>query len=213
MIGSGRAALNAAVFGSDCCHGFKVVLAIVNTPRAYSPAALDRCTGLDSLAPTPECTPAPDADGDGFGATNNCNNPDGAIDCDDTNGLVYPGAEEVCEEAGQDAVDNNCDGQIDEGLTLPWYLDGDGAGYGTSDATLESCVQPEGYVSLAGDCSDELLEVNPEAEESCNGMDDNCNGQIDEGLPTVMGYLDSDGGGYGRESEEVPLEQCVGLDG
>ena len=60
-----------------------------------------------------------DADGDGFNSSE---------DCDDTDPDVYSGAEEIC-----DSVDNNCDGEIDEGLLVDFYLDADGDGYGTMD--------------------------------------------------------------------------------
>jgi len=74
-------------------------------------------------------------------------------------------------------------------------------------------LDQDGWTIGEGDCDDHNPEVYPGAEETCNGMDDNCDGQIDEGLPTVTGYVDSDEDGYGLESEEIPLEQCVGLEG
>ena len=53
-----------------------------------------------------------DADGDGYAADNNCNILNG-LDCDDTNAAINPGAVEIC----GDGIDNNCDGNIDEGCT------------------------------------------------------------------------------------------------
>jgi len=71
----------------------------------------------------------------------------------------------------------------DPNLTAPaiWYQDNDGDGFGNSNVTLSNCVQPEGYVAVGGDCNDNNSAINPNAAEECNGVDDNCNGQADEG--------------------------------
>ena len=50
------------------------------------------------------------------------------------------------------------------------------------------------------DCDDTQNAINPGATEVCNGVDDNCNGQIDEGLATQNYYTDADGDGYGSSS-------------
>ncbi len=120
-----------------------------------------------------------DGDGDGYGAgasSNVCVTPTGYVengdDCDDSNAAVNPAAEEVC-----NAIDDDCDGAIDEGLTFD--LDGDG--YTTPD----SC---EGSKD---DCDDADAAINPGASEACNGVDDDCDGAIDEGLT-----FDLDGDGY-----------------
>ncbi|HAD12429.1 MAG TPA: hypothetical protein DCF33_08315, partial [Saprospirales bacterium] len=44
-------------------------------------------------------------------------------DCDDNNAAINPGAQEVC-----DGVDNDCDGQVDEGVKTTYYADADGDG-------------------------------------------------------------------------------------
>jgi len=48
---------------------------------------------------------------------------------------------------------------------------------------VQSCSQPAGYVSLAGDCLDTNASVHPGTAETCNGLDDDCNGTIDDGFP------------------------------
>jgi len=69
-------------------------------------------------------------------------------------------------------------------------VDGDGFG-GLKSDFLDSCFQPQGYVPKedALDCNDHDATVNPSASELCNGRDDNCNGEADEGLEIISSYL------------------------
>ncbi|SCY99116.1 Putative metal-binding motif-containing protein, partial [Flavobacterium caeni] len=63
-----------------------------------------------------------------------------------------------------------------------WYVDADGDGYG-NDAlpTQLACEQPVGYAALSGDCNDEVAAIHPNAVEvPFNGVDDDCDGDIDE---------------------------------
>ena len=64
-----------------------------------------------------------------------------------------------------------------------YYADVDGDGYGNAAATSNSCNgAPSGYVAQAGDCNDNNLSIYPGATEVCgNGIDDNCDGNVDEG--------------------------------
>lgn len=130
--------------------------------------------------PTPATVVDEDLDGDHY---------TGAFDCDESDPSINKGAVEVC-----DGKDNNCDGQTDEGVTEPRYLDADKDGYGTSADPIQICKgepTPHGYVEKAGDCNDSTAIkggkvvgyfINPGAEEVCDGVDNNCNGEIDEGL-------------------------------
>jgi hypothetical protein len=78
-------------------------------------------------------------------------------------------------------VDDNCNGQIDEGVKTKSYADADKDGHGDPQVMVEACSAPAGYVQNDTDCSDNEAQINPDAEEVCfNGLDDNCNGQIDE---------------------------------
>jgi hypothetical protein len=149
-------------------------------PTALILAALTGCTFKWEV---------PDGDGDGFTLT----------DCDDNDAAINPSATEVC-----DGVDNNCDGQIDESGG-EWYADADGDGYGDSTTLSELCEQPEGYVDVGDDCDDTNAESNPEASEICDGLDNNCDGAVDEDLATTW-YQDDDGDGYG--DDEVTSEAC-----
>jgi hypothetical protein len=64
-----------------------------------------------------------------------------------------------------------------------YYADVDGDGYGNASSTTTSCNgAPTGYVAQAGDCNDNNSSIYPGATEVCgNGIDDNCDGSIDEG--------------------------------
>ena len=93
-----------------------------------------------------------DADGDGF-----VDHETGGDDCDDTDPSIHPGAVDVC----GDDIDNNCDGIVDEGLTV----DEDG----------------DGFSPCLGDCDDSNADIFDDAPELCDSLDNNCNEQVDEG--------------------------------
>ncbi len=120
-----------------------------------------------------------------------------AGDCDDRDPDAHPGAVEVC-----DGRDNDCNGLTDEpgaqGCTT-YYLDADKDGWGTERVTQCRCSAGLGYVSKAGDCDDQGESVHPEAEEACNGRDDDCDGAVDRpGCQACTAYyLDADGDGFG----------------
>ena len=212
------------------------------------PAADELCNGLDDNCDgvadedLPTQLYAPDADGDGYPTSNTdlhvstCTQPDGflpvsgqTLDCADSNATIYPNASEVC-----NGLDDNCDGQPDDGVQVPLYLDQDQDGWGGGAVVGNGCPGPgyattgedcddgnanltpgdddgDGITSCDGDCDDTNANVapgtdfdndgfqgcsddcddtdgniNPIAAESCNGVDDNCDGQVDEGLNSVV---------------------------
>ena len=102
------------------------------------------------------------------------------------------------------------DDVVDTGCADPatWYLDADGDGFGLDAWTTQACAAPEGYAAAGGDCDDGDGAVNPEAEELCNGEDDDCDGESDVGEVGTW-YSDEDGDGWGHpgESEETCLPQ------
>lgn len=64
-----------------------------------------------------------------------------------------------------------------------FFEDKDNDGYGGTNS-VQAYFAPDGYTEIGGDCDDTDPNVNPGAPEKlCNGIDDNCNGKIDEGLP------------------------------
>src|SRR5262245_33239530 len=83
-----------------------------------------------------------DEDADGFGGEKiglSCRLEDGQskkpMDCDDTNPDIHPKADEVC-----DGVDNDCDGQLDNGMELKqWHQDLDADGFGTAYPSMLAC--------------------------------------------------------------------------
>jgi hypothetical protein len=143
-----------------------------------------------------------DADGDGYGAGAPqlacLPAPAGLVlssnDCDDADPARHPNAPELC-----NAIDDDCDGQIDEGIVLTYYPDADGDGYGNTSQPLATCSPPPGHVAIGGDCDDTVATIHPGAPETCNGLDDDCDGSIDEGLLATW-YADGDSDGYGLSS-------------
>ncbi|MFM7770018.1 MAG: Calx-beta domain-containing protein, partial [Bacteroidota bacterium] len=82
---------------------------------------------------------------------------------DDDNGV------EVC-----NGIDDNGNGQIDEGVLNTYYADVDGDGYGNPGSSIQACSPPSGYVTNNTDCNDTNAGINP----------------------TTVWYLDADGDGY-----------------
>jgi hypothetical protein len=114
----------------------------------------------------PKCT---DNDGDGYGK--NCDLGD---DCNDNDAAINPGATEVC-----DGVDNNCNGEIDEGCEC---INGETRPCGTDEgecvAGTQTCID-----GAWGECEGS---VGP-SDEICDGLDNDCDGETDEGCECING--------------------------
>ncbi|MEA2065348.1 MAG: MopE-related protein [Patescibacteria group bacterium] len=66
--------------------------------------------------------------------------------------------------------------------TIRYYADADGDGYG-GEISLDSTEHPgDGFVLRGNDCNDYDANINFDAEEICDGIDNDCNGEIDEGF-------------------------------
>ncbi len=99
-------------------------------------------------------------------------------DCNDFNAAINPDAIEIC-----DYLDNDCNFIIDDNITyLLSYLDFDNDAFGNPDIDSLSCTLPEGFVFNNTDCDDTNPEIYPGADEILNGIDDDCDEFIDEGL-------------------------------
>lgn len=103
-------------------------------------------------------------------------------DCNDLDPGIGPGATEVC-----NGKDDSCDGVTDEedaAGCIQYYFDNDGDGYSLT-GTGKCLCEPFGKFTAMklGDCNDTNVSVNPGAVESCNGIDDDCDGGTDEELP------------------------------
>ena len=141
--------------------------------------------GEDSCVPD-DCA-EPDADNDGHDRIG-CGAGD---DCDDDDSNRYPGNFEVCDATGHDEDCNPA--------TISGNPDADGDGH-VDDACWN--VRPDGTENRGTDCDDTRNTVHPAAPESCNGVDDDCDGMIDEGVLETF-YRDVDGDNYGRTAETM----------
>ena len=77
-------------------------------------------------------------------------------DCNDSEPLAWTGNTESC-----DYVDNDCNGQTDEGVTTTYYQDLDGDYYGNVNATIQDCSAPSGYTVDPTDCYDSNVFAHP----------------------------------------------------
>ena len=154
-----------------------------------------------------------DVDGDGYGDAASvsaaCDVPTGSVanadDCDDANAGVRPGTTEVCDVAD---VDEDCDGaaddadpDVDPATRGTFYADVDLDGYGDAAAPTAACDAAAATVTDATDCDDAAATVNPAAGESCDSIDNDCDGEADEAGATgeATSYADRDADGYGED--------------
>lgn len=162
---------------------------------------------------------AVDGDGDGYGGPDTTlacpgapGTADDRLDCDDSRDDVSPAAAERCDGGPTDSAggtDEDCDDLIDDddpsldpSSASPWHPDADGDGFGDPTAQRLACVALPGEVADDQDCDDGDPARHPGAPERCDAGDDDCDGEIDEGLdcdgaPDSGTPADGEGGGGG----------------
>jgi len=185
--------LEGYVINSEDCNDLNVEI---------SPAASEICNDIDDNCDfdidegLTTYTLYKDEDGDSFGNSdifiNSClavfiGYVSDSTDCDDANNLIYPGAIEIC-----DYLDNDCDGFVDDNLTyIHSFEDADGDDFGNINVDSLSCSIPDGFVEDDADCDDTNPNIYPGADEILNGLDDDCNLLIDEGLSVSESILNT----------------------
>jgi hypothetical protein len=124
-------------------------------------------------------------------------------DCDPDSGSVYPGAKEVV----ADGVDQDCDGGD------LCYADQDDDGFADTRTTIPSTdldCEDSGEATATqpdGDCTDDNPEIHPDADEICDGWDNDCDGTIDvNAVDQGTWYPDVDQDGFGDAL--APFQDC-----
>ncbi len=135
-------------------------------------------------------------------------------DCRDDVRNISPDNSEVC-----DGIDNNCDGEVDEGLRVPRFLDLDGDGVGVpvsiEDAQPGDLIDEDGRLLVCPgtaqvteqdiDCDDGNAFIHELMPELCDGIDNNCNDETDENVVQATWYIDRDGDGFGDPAGPIKV--------
>ncbi|MBR58115.1 MAG: hypothetical protein CMH54_08855 [Myxococcales bacterium] len=130
-------------------------------------------------------------------------------DCEDDpdqNGLlINPGREETC----LTPFDDDCDvdtNDLNANNCITYFMDVDNDGYGIDGDTECHCEPEDNYRALqGGDCNDSPVDgaaIHPDEPDSCNDIDDDCDGETDEGVLVegcVFHYFDADNDGWGND--------------
>ncbi len=170
-----------------------------------NPDADEVCDGIDNdcdLVVDPDTSvdaPAWYADtdedlwGDDDDVVRSCAAPAGRVavagDCEPDDESIHPGAADEC-----DGVDNDCNDVIDDGATVSrraWYADRDEDLRGDPSDVVLACDPIPGRVEVAGDCNDDEPAAWTGRAEICDGIDNNCEAGVDEGVRLTF-YRDAD---------------------
>jgi uncharacterized protein (DUF2141 family) len=148
-------------------------------------------TATNNLDSDDELLTYVDNDGDGFGSsifapsgiTNNLDSDDDLLTYVDADGDTF-GSLVLAPSGVTDNTDCNDDDDTMH-MTFPFYVDGDGDGYGSETTSMQCATDantpPTGYATNDDDCDDANGAIKPSATEICDGLDNDCDGQTDEG--------------------------------
>ncbi len=127
-------------------------------------------------------------------------------DCNDTDPRTRPGADERC-----NGIDDDCDGNVDEGILFAGYADRDNDGSGDVSKPVEDCSPLLGVAERADDCNDADPEMAPGKAEACDGKDNDCDELVDEEASALNWFRDDDGDGFGTGDAQVSCKPLAGF--
>lgn len=147
---------------------------------------------------------APDIDGDGHADITCVDGDNRALgdDCDDSDGMRFPGNVETCDA---DHHDEDCNPET------RGDRDQDGDGFEDALCCNRASDAENAALVCGDDCDDLKFGVNTEASESCDGLDNDCDGETDEEVVRAL-YPDADRDGHG-DGSATPVMACAGTPG
>jgi hypothetical protein len=184
-------------------------------PFRFDGAPETTADGVDNDCDTFEaCYCDKDRDGSGVAETILIADVAGTNDCNlyvpPPGGTVPALTCSVSDRPGAAASVGDCNDSdpISAGTAGAWFYDGDGDSYGDTSVILITCTPPSGdWTQTAGDCDDFDVAVNPGETETCNGLDDDCVGGVDDGLTSRYLFPDDDDDNFG--TAVGALETCL----
>jgi len=153
-----------------------------------------------------DCPKCPDADLSGFDVI-----PPEDTDAESGVDAVDMEADKECEIESCNGIDDDCDGETDEedadGCEI-YYMDNDDDTYGVTGESRCLCSADGRFkAGIGGDCNDDDPLVNPDSKESWNGVDEDCNGIVDDGITILV--VEGEGTAHHPSINVIPGEDAV----